>query len=59
MGNWEWGIGSGELGMGNWEWGIGNGELGMGNWEWGVSSGGAMETGELWMAIGQSRSGDS
>jgi hypothetical protein len=27
MGNWEWGIGNGELGMGNWEWGIGNGEL--------------------------------
>ncbi|WP_293335874.1 hypothetical protein [Microcoleus sp. CAWBG58] len=24
------------IGMGNWEWGIGNGELGMGNWEWGI-----------------------
>ncbi len=32
MGNWEWGIGNGELGMGNWEWGIGNWELGIGNW---------------------------
>ncbi len=41
MGNWEWGIGNGELGMGNWELGMGNGELGMGNWElgnweWGI-----------------------
>jgi hypothetical protein len=30
MGNWELGIGNGELGMGNWELGIGNGELGIG-----------------------------
>ncbi|MEG4576863.1 hypothetical protein QUA56_29950 [Microcoleus sp. N3A4] len=30
MGNREWGIGNGELGMGNREWGIGNGESGMG-----------------------------
>ncbi|MGB8690893.1 MAG: hypothetical protein WCD53_26705 [Microcoleus sp.] len=36
MGNWEWGIGNGELGMGNWEWGIGNGELGIGNGELGI-----------------------
>jgi len=27
MGNWQWGIGNGELAMGNWQWGIGNGEL--------------------------------
>jgi hypothetical protein len=38
IGNWEWGIGNGELGIGNWEWGIGNGELGIGNWEWGIGS---------------------
>ncbi|XZN89262.1 MAG: hypothetical protein ACM65M_16495 [Microcoleus sp.] len=32
IGNWELGIGNGELGIGNWELGIGNGELGMGHW---------------------------
>jgi hypothetical protein len=38
MGNWEWGIRNGELGMENWEWGMGNGELGMGNGELGMEN---------------------
>ncbi|CAI5502189.1 unnamed protein product, partial [Closterium sp. Naga37s-1] len=51
VGHWEWGIGSGALGVGHWEWGIGSGALGVGHWQWGIGSG-ALAVGHWEWGIG-------